>query len=80
MLCKSSSNSELIKAYAGIAQLIERRLAKAKVTGLSPASRSIFLYENIRRYSQAAEVVTSKASLQRQYAGSAKSASRWKEK
>ena len=26
---------------AGIAQLIERRLAKAKVTGLSPASRSI---------------------------------------
>ena len=27
---------------AGIAQLIERRLAKAKVAGLSPVSRSIF--------------------------------------
>ncbi len=29
---------------AGIAQLIERRLAKAKVAGLSPVSRSIFKY------------------------------------
>ena len=28
--------------HAGIAQLIERRLAKAKVAGLSPVSRSIF--------------------------------------
>ena len=27
--------------FAGIAQLIERRLAKAKVAGLSPVSRSI---------------------------------------
>jgi predicted MarR family transcription regulator len=32
----------LKKAYAGIAQLIERCLAKAEVAGLSPVSRSIF--------------------------------------
>ena len=30
------------KIYAGIAQLIERCLAKAEVAGLSPVSRSIF--------------------------------------
>ena len=32
----------LSKIYAGIAQLIERCLAKAEVAGLSPVSRSIF--------------------------------------
>ena len=38
---------------AGIAQLIERRLAKAEVAGLSPVSRSIFLSKNkYRRHSQ----------------------------
>lgn len=31
----------LSKIYAGIAQLIERCLAKAEVAGLSPVSRSI---------------------------------------
>ena len=31
-----------IKTYAGIAQLIERCLAKAEVAGLSPVSRSNF--------------------------------------
>ena len=29
--------------YAGIAQLIERNLAKVEVAGLSPVSRSIFM-------------------------------------
>ena len=32
----------LTTMYAGIAQLIERCLAKAEVAGLSPVSRSIF--------------------------------------
>jgi predicted MarR family transcription regulator len=36
----------LKKAYAGIAQLIERCLAKAEVAGLSPVSRSIFYIKN----------------------------------
>jgi hypothetical protein len=32
--------------YAGVAQLIERRLAKAKVAGLNPVSRSNFSSKN----------------------------------
>ena len=34
-----------LNLFAGVAQLIERCLAKAKVTGLSPASRSTLFYD-----------------------------------
>ena len=37
----------LTTMYAGIAQLIERCLAKAEVAGLSPVSRSIFVLKKI---------------------------------
>ena len=47
--------------FAGIAQLIERRLAKAEVAGLSPVSRSIknivifFMEEHIIKYGDIAK-------------------------
>ena len=34
--------NESLKKFAGIAQLIERNLAKVEVAGLSPVSRSLF--------------------------------------
>ena len=37
----SLSNYKLILNFAGIAQLVERNLAKVEVAGLSPVSRSL---------------------------------------
>gem|GEM_PF-4126186 len=33
-----------LKIYAGVAQLVERNLAKVDVTGSNPASRSLILF------------------------------------
>ena len=38
-----SKSGSLKIVFAGIAQLVERRLAMAKVAGSSPVSRSIFI-------------------------------------
>lgn len=39
----------MLQKYAGIAQLIERCLAKAEVAGLSPVSRSIWRHSQVAK-------------------------------
>gem|GEM_PF-4951266 len=44
---KKITNTTIFVTIAGIAQLVERNLAKVDVAGSSPVSRSSFLYVTI---------------------------------
>ena|GEM_PF-6699229 len=60
-----------ISTYAGVAQLVERDLAKVEVTGSNPATRSIFLVQSsehiidIWRRSQVAKAEVCKTFIHR---------------